>query len=230
MGCPDFVTCVASLAYLSQSSQILPTRRLSTGNKNLRYLGVCRMRFRILDDILSPLLRGLKKNGVLYRGVLYAGLMINEDGPKVLEFNARFGDPECQPVVMRLKSDLVPLLEATVERRLDRVEPEWYEESSVCVVLCSQGYPGSYEKGKEIRGLEKLQDWKQGAVFHAGTVKKDGRWLTSGGRVLGVTALGAGVKEATREVYRAVGEIEWEGMHYRKDIAHRALEGMKGEG
>ncbi len=185
---------------------------------------------RILDDILSPLLRGLKKNGVLYRGVLYAGLMINEDGPKVLEFNARFGDPECQPVVMRLKSDLVPLLEATVERRLDRVEPEWYEESSVCVVLCSQGYPGSYEKGKEIRGLEKLQDWKQGAVFHAGTVKKDGRWLTSGGRVLGVTALGAGVKEATREVYRAVGEIEWEGMHYRKDIAHRALEGMKGEG
>ncbi len=185
---------------------------------------------RILDDILSPLLRGLKKNGVLYRGVLYAGLMINEDGPKVLEFNARFGDPECQPVVMRLKSDLVPLLEATVERRLDRVEPEWYEESSVCVVLCSQGYPGSYEKGKEIRGLEKLQDWKQGAVFHAGTVKKDGRWLTSGGRVLGVTALGAGVKEATREVYRAVGKIEWEGMHYRKDIAHRALKGMKGEG
>ena len=178
---------------------------------------------RILDEILSPLLRGLKKRGVLYQGVLYAGLMINENGPKVLEFNARFGDPECQPVIMRLKSDLMPLLEATVERRLDRVDPEWYEESSVCVVLCSQGYPGSYEKGKEIRGLEKLKDWKRGAVFHAGTVKEDGRWLTSGGRVLGVTALGSNIEEAVGEVYQAVGKIRWEGMHYRKDVAQRAL-------
>lgn len=178
---------------------------------------------RILDEILSPLLRGLKKRGVLYQGVLYAGLMINENGPKVLEFNARFGDPECQPVIMRLKSDLMPLLEATVERRLDRVDPEWYEESSVCVVLCSPGYPGSYEKGKEIRGLEKLKDWKRGAVFHAGTVKEDGRWLTSGGRVLGVTALGSNIEEAVGEVYQAVGKIRWEGMHYRKDVAQRAL-------
>jgi phosphoribosylamine--glycine ligase len=183
---------------------------------------------RILNEILLPLLKGLTKRGIHYQGVLYAGLMINKDGPKVLEFNARFGDPECQPVMMRLKSDLVPLLEAAVEGRLDQVKPEWYEEMSVCVVLCSKGYPGSYEKGKEIRGLEKLQGWKRGAVFHAGTVKKDGQWLTAGGRVLSVTALGTSVKEATQEVYRAVGEIGWEGMHYRKDIAQRALRIISG--
>jgi len=178
---------------------------------------------RILDEILKPLLRGLRNKGVRYRGVIYVGLMITESGPKVLEFNARFGDPECQPIVMRLKSDLVPLLEAAIEGRLDQVKAEWHQDAAVCVVVCAQGYPGHYEKGREIRGLEKLQGWQRGFVFHAGTVEKQGRVLTSGGRVLGVTALGSDIQEAVREVYRAIGEIQWDGMHYRKDIAQRAL-------
>jgi phosphoribosylamine--glycine ligase len=186
------------------------------------------MQRRILDEVLSPLLTGLKNRGIHYRGVIYVGLMITKGGPKVLEFNARFGDPECQPMMMRLKSDLIPLLEATIDGKLDRVDAEWHEDAAVCVVLCSRGYPGSYEKGKRISGLEKLKDWQKGFVFHAGTERRDGHWFTSGGRVLGVTALGKGIEEAVREVYRAVGKIRWEGMHYRKDIAQRALKKAKG--
>ncbi|MBI4490799.1 MAG: phosphoribosylamine--glycine ligase [Deltaproteobacteria bacterium] len=182
----------------------------------------------ILDEILKPLLDGLKKKGILYRGLLYVGLMITDQGPKVLEFNARFGDPECQPVMMRLKSDLVSLLEATIEGRLDQVEAEWLQDAAVCIVLCAEGYPGSYEKGKEIRGLEKLKRWQRGFVFHAGTARKDGHWFTSGGRVLGVTAFGKSIEEAVREVYQGVSEISWEGMHYRKDIAQRALKEDEG--
>ncbi len=182
---------------------------------------------RIVDEILKPLLRGLSNKGVRYRGVIYVGLMITESGPRVLEFNVRFGDPECQPIVMRLKSDLVPLLEATIEGRVDQVKAAWHRDFGVCVVLCAEGYPGSYEKGREIRGLEKLRDWQRGFVFHAGTAEKRGRFLTSGGRVLGVTALGGDIKEAVQEVYRAVGEIQWDGMHYRKDIAQRALQRSK---
>jgi phosphoribosylamine--glycine ligase len=182
---------------------------------------------RILEEILKPLLRGLKARGVHYKGVIYVGLMITEAGPKVLEFNARFGDPECQPIVMRLKSDLVSLLEATIEGKLDGVSVKWHQDAAVCVVLCAGGYPGSYEKGKVIHGLEKLRDWQRGFVFHAGTVEKEGRVLTSGGRVLGVTALGSDIREAVREAYRAAGDIQWEGMHYRKDIARRALERKK---
>jgi phosphoribosylamine--glycine ligase len=178
---------------------------------------------RIMDEILKPLLAGLKKRGIVYRGTLYAGLMLTADGPKVLEFNARFGDPECQPLMVRLKSDLVPLIEATIEGRLDKVEAEWHDDPAVCVVLTAGGYPGDYVKGKEIRGLERLKDWQSGAVFHAGTVKKDGRWLTNGGRVLGVTARGRDIAAAAAEAYRAVAEIHWEGMHYRRDIAKKAL-------
>ncbi|MDO8700057.1 MAG: phosphoribosylamine--glycine ligase [Deltaproteobacteria bacterium] len=178
---------------------------------------------RIMDEVLTPLLAGLKQRGIRYRGVIYAGVMITKDDPKVLEFNARFGDPECQPIMMRLKSDIVPLLEATIDGKLDQVQPEWYDDPAVCVVLCAGGYPGSYDKGKEIRGLEKLKHWDKGFVFHAGTAKDDGRWITAGGRVLGVTARGTGVAEAVGEVYRAVGEISWDGIHYRKDIARRAL-------
>ncbi|MBI2351886.1 MAG: phosphoribosylamine--glycine ligase [Deltaproteobacteria bacterium] len=183
---------------------------------------------RLLDEILNPLLRGLKKKGVHYSGVIYVGLMIADDGPKVLEFNARFGDPECQPIMMRLKSDLVSLLEATIDGKLDQVEAEWRRDAAVCVVLSAKGYPGAYEKGQEIRGLEKLKHWQRGFVFHAGSAEKQGRFLTSGGRVLGVTALGTNIQEAVREVYRAIGEIEWDGMHYRRDIAQRALKRMKG--
>ena len=178
---------------------------------------------RISREILTPLLAGLKGRGIRYRGVIYVGLMITTDGPKVLEFNARFGDPECQPIMMRLKSDLIPLLEATIDGKLDQVNPEWYDDPAVCVVLCAGGYPGAYRKGQEIRGLNKLKDWANGFVFHAGTAKDEDRWVTTGGRVLGVTARGKNIAGAVKEVYRAIGEISWDGMHYRKDIAHRAL-------
>jgi phosphoribosylamine--glycine ligase len=178
---------------------------------------------RILREILAPLLAGLKKKSIRYRGVIYVGLMITEDGPKVLEFNARFGDPECQPIMMRLKSDLIPLLEATIDGKLNTVQPGWYDDPAVCVVLCANGYPGSYENGKKIIGLEKLRDWKNGFAFHAGTAKENNHWVTSGGRVLGVTARGTSIAAAVDEAYRAVGEISWDGMHYRRDIARRAL-------
>lgn len=178
---------------------------------------------RILDEILSPLLAGLKRKGIRYRGVLYVGLMITKDGPMVLEFNARFGDPECQPIMMRLKSDLVPLLEATIDDKLHLIQPQWHDDMAVCVVLCASGYPGSYGKGAEIHGLDRLKNWEKGFVFHAGTAKDNGRWVTSGGRVLGVTARGDTIENAVKEAYDAVGKISWNGMHYRKDIARRAL-------
>ncbi|HLN88401.1 MAG TPA: phosphoribosylamine--glycine ligase, partial [Candidatus Limnocylindrales bacterium] len=177
----------------------------------------------IRREVLIPLLAGLKKNHIRYRGVIYVGLMIDKDGPKVLEFNARFGDPECQPIMMRLKSDLIPLLEATIDGTLDQVQPEWYDAPAVCVVLTADGYPGAYQKGKEIHGLDKLKHWSDGFVFHAGTAKENNRWQTAGGRVLGVTARGKSIAGAVENVYRAVGKISWDGMHYRKDIAKRAL-------
>jgi phosphoribosylamine--glycine ligase len=182
-----------------------------------------RVQDRVLNEILIPLLSGLKKREICYRGLIYVGLMITENGAKVLEFNVRFGDPECQPIMMRLKSDLVPLLEATIDGKLDQVQPEWHDDAAVCVVLCARGYPGSYDKGSEIRGLEKLKNWEKGFVFHAGTSKKNGLWLTFGGRVLGVTARGTDIAEAVREAYDGVRKISWDGMHYRTDIGHRAL-------
>ncbi|HWP24589.1 MAG TPA: phosphoribosylamine--glycine ligase [Candidatus Binatia bacterium] len=178
---------------------------------------------RVLEEILDPLLVGLRKKNILYRGVLYVGLMITADGPKVLEFNARFGDPECQPIMMRLKSDLMPLMEATIDGKLDQAQAEWYDDAAVCVVLCAKGYPGSYDKGKPIHGLDELKHWREGFVFHAGTCREGGRWLTAGGRVLGVTARGATIGAAAAEAYRAVEKISWEGMHYRRDIAQRAI-------
>jgi phosphoribosylamine--glycine ligase len=186
------------------------------------------MHRRILDEILNLLLEGLKRKGIRYRGVLYVGLMITRDGPKVLEFNARFGDPECQPIMMRLKSDIVPLLEATIDGQLDQVRAEWYDDPAVCVVLCANGYPGAYDKGKEIHGLDKLKNWDKGFVFHAGTAKNDGRWITTGGRVLGVTARGKDVVSAVKNAYDGVSKISWDGMHYRKDIARRALAHVPG--
>ncbi len=181
------------------------------------------MHGRIINEIVYPLLTGLKKRNIRYRGVVYVGLMITASGPKVLEFNARFGDPECQPIMLRLKSDLVDLMEAVIDGKLDEVQADWHEDPAVCVVLAADGYPGTYAKGNEIRGLEKLRDWTNGFVFHAGTTRDNGRWTTAGGRVLGVTARGKTLDDAVRETYRAVGEISWAGMHYRKDIARRAL-------
>src|SRR5262244_1707240 len=186
------------------------------------------MHERILDEILKPLLAGLRNRGIRYRGVLYVGLMITKNAPKVLEFNVRFGDPECQPIMMRLKSDLVPLLEATIDGKLSQVQPEWHEDPAVCVVLSARGYPGSYDKGAQIRGLDKLVHWDKGFVFHAGTAKENGRWITSGGRVLGVTARGNDISNAVKNAYSAVSQINWDGMHYRRDIGHRALKTVSG--
>ena len=178
----------------------------------------------VVEQVFKPLAAGLKRRGLVYRGVLYAGLMITEDGPKVLEFNARFGDPECQPIMMRLESDLPSLLLATAEGRLREMKAEWTDRAAVCVVLASGGYPGEYETGMEMEGLEALDSWSNGYAFHAGTKRESGRWLTAGGRVLGVTALGDTIGEATREAYDGVSRISWDGMHYRRDIARRAMD------
>jgi phosphoribosylamine--glycine ligase len=125
--------------------------------------------------------------------------------------------------MMRLKSDLVPLLEATVDGKLHEASPQWHDEAAVCVVLCAAGYPGSYEKGKVIHGLDQLKNWSQGFVFHAGTGKENGRWITTGGRVLGVTTRGCDIADAVTNAYNAIKLISWDGMHFRTDIAHRAL-------
>lgn len=179
---------------------------------------------RIMREIMEPVVKGLHDLKLDYRGVLYAGLIITETGPKVLEFNARFGDPECQPLMLRLKSDLVELMEACIDGRLAEVAVEWDARAAACVVLAAGGYPGAYEKGKVIRGLDALRGWPNGVVFHAGTLRRDDTIVTNGGRVLGVSALGATVRDAVTEAYRAVEQIDWDGIHYRRDIGYRALE------
>ncbi len=177
----------------------------------------------VMEKIMIPTVRGMAQEGRKYRGVLYAGLMIQDEKPKVLEFNARFGDPETQPLLMRMKSDLVPVLEATIEGRLSKLKVQWDERPSVCVVMASGGYPGSYEKGKAISGLEEAAEVPDAFVFHAGTAFKEGRVVTSGGRVLGVTAIGKGIREAIAKAYEVVGKISWEGAHFRKDIGQKAV-------
>lgn len=172
--------------------------------------------------ILEPWLRGCAAEGIDFRGLLYPGVMLTKDGPKVLEFNARFGDPETQVYMMRLQNDLVDVLEASVDGTLDRIELKWDERAAVCVVMASGGYPGAIQKGFEIRGIDGADGSGNGAnvkVFHAGTTLKDGKVVTSGGRVLGVTALGATVKEAQALAYQAVERISFEGAQYRRDIA-----------
>jgi len=155
---------------------------------------------------------------------LYAGLMLTPAGPKVLEYNVRFGDPECQPTLMRLKGDLFELLLAAAERRLEEIGPlQWDPRPAVCVVMASEGYPGDYEKGKPIRGLEDAAALDDVKVFHAGTTTSDGQVLTSGGRVLGVTALGDTISAAKLQAYRAVKCIRWDGAWCRKDIADKAI-------
>ena len=179
---------------------------------------------RIMDEIMAPVVRALAERKIVYTGVLYAGLMITADGPKVLEFNCRFGDPECQALLMRFTGDLAAVMEAAADGRLAGTELSWDERAAVCVVLAAGGYPGNYERGKAISGLETLRDWRDGMVFHAGTMRRDGQVVTNGGRVLGVTALGADVTAAVAEAYRAVDRISWDGMHCRRDIGRRALE------
>ena len=177
----------------------------------------------IVQDVLTPVVQGLKYRNIVYKGVLYAGLMIRDGQAKVLEFNVRFGDPECQPLMLRLKSDLVEVMDAVIDERLDQVTLDWDDRSAVCVVLTAAGYPGSYEKGREIAGLEQFAAWKDGAVFHAGTKRQADALVTHGGRVLGVTATGTDINQAISTTYQAVQRISWPGMHYRRDIGQRAL-------
>jgi phosphoribosylamine--glycine ligase len=178
---------------------------------------------RIVREIMLPMLRWLKQRKIIYKGILYAGLMINQENIKVLEFNVRFGDPECQPLMLRLRSDLVDVMEAVIDERLAEVTLSWDTRPAVCVVLAAEGYPGTYETGKPISGLESLRTWKEGVVFHAGTVSAQGTCVTKGGRVLGVTAAGAALSDAIAAAYWAVGQISWPGMQYRRDIGQRAL-------
>jgi phosphoribosylamine---glycine ligase len=179
---------------------------------------------RIMREIMIPMVGGLAERKILYTGVLYAGIMITADGPKVLEFNVRFGDPECQVLLMRFNGDLAELMCAAVSGDLAGRTVSWESRAAACVVLAAAGYPGNYERGKPIQGLESLRGWRDGMVFHAGTRRRDGTVITNGGRVLGVTALGADVAAAVAEAYEAVARIEWDGMHYRRDIGGRALE------
>ncbi|MBF0558973.1 MAG: phosphoribosylamine--glycine ligase [Nitrospirae bacterium] len=179
----------------------------------------------VMEKIMQPTIDGLREEGIKYKGVLYAGLMIKDGNPSVLEFNCRLGDPETQPVLSRLDSDLMDIALAISDERLSELKVEWKKDSAVCVVLASGGYPGKYEKGKVISGLDKAAESDDVYVFHAGTAFNDGDIVTNGGRVLGVTATGANIKAAQELAYKAVGQIQFEGMHYRKDIADRALKG-----
>lgn len=172
------------------------------------------------EQVIEPIIKGLASEGYPYQGVLYAGLMITPDGIKVLEFNARFGDPETQVLMPMIKSDLLPLLEASANGNLKDAAVELNDGVCVCVVLASGGYPGSYEKGKEIEGLDNIKD---ALVFHAGTARKEEQIVTGGGRVLGVVSRGKDFRSAIESVYRQVENIYFEGMHYRRDIGHRAL-------
>lgn len=177
----------------------------------------------ILENVMTPVVKGMEKEGCPYKGILYAGLMMTNDGPKVLEFNCRFGDPEAQPLLVRMKTDIVPILEAAMDGSLASEKIEWDDRTSICVVISSEGYPGDYEKGREIRGLEKLEELEDVEVFHAGTALSNGKLVTSGGRVLGITALGDGIEKAIDSVYKALEYVSWEGAHYRHDIGAKAL-------
>jgi len=178
---------------------------------------------RIHEKILRPMIQGMGEEGRPYKGVLYAGLMIHNGHPRVLEFNARFGDPETQPVLMRMKGDIMPILEACIKGNLSGCKIEWDSRAAVCVVMSSKGYPGDYEKGKPISGLKEVSRMEDVFVFHAGTALKDDQIITNGGRVLGVTGLGKDIPRAIERTYQAVKKISWEGVHYRTDIGQKAL-------
>jgi len=177
----------------------------------------------VIDQIMVPAVNGMRADGIPYQGVLYAGLMITPNGPKTLEFNARFGDPETQPLMMRMQSDIVPIMEACADGTLESCSLEWKPETAVCVVMASEGYPGSYEKGRSIHGLDQANSLSGVTVFHAGTKQAGDDIVTSGGRVLGVTALGGNVEKAIEKAYQAVGKIQWQGVQFRKDIGQKAL-------
>lgn len=173
------------------------------------------------DGIIRPTIRAMAQEGRPFKGVLYFGLMLTPQGPKVLEYNARFGDPETQVVLPRLKTDIVDIFEAVIDERLDEINVEWEDNAAVCVVLASGGYPKSYRTGYEISGIDEVLKDPDMMVFHAGTKKVDGKYYTSGGRVLGITAIAKDLDTAVRKAYQSVGKIHFENMHYRRDIGRK---------
>jgi phosphoribosylamine---glycine ligase len=177
----------------------------------------------LVQHIALPVVAGMKAEGAEYKGILYCGLMMTARGPMVLEFNCRFGDPETQPILMRLESDLCEALEASIEGRVSDGDFRWSPDPAVCVVMASGGYPGTFEVGKRITGLDEAAKVEGVKIFHAGTTKHDDAYFTAGGRVLGVTARAADLTMAVQRAYEAVGRISFEGAHYRKDIAARAV-------
>ncbi|SNR82049.1 phosphoribosylamine--glycine ligase [Desulfurobacterium atlanticum] len=180
----------------------------------------------VQKKVIEPMIKGMKERGTPFKGILYAGIMITDDGIKTLEFNVRFGDPEAQVILRRLKNDFVDICFDTINGTLPE-NLNWDERTAICVVLASKGYPGKYEKGKEITGIDEAEKIDDVVVFHAGTAIKDGKLVTNGGRVLNVTAMGKDVKEAIKNVYNAVDKIHFDGMHFRKDIGAKALKRIK---
>ncbi len=178
---------------------------------------------RIMAEIIEPTVKGMVAEGRPYKGVLYAGLMITEEGPKLIEYNVRFGDPECQPLVMRLKSDLLEALLACADGRLDEIKLKWHKDAALLVVMAAEGYPGHYEKGTVINGVDKAESHKDVVVFHAGTARDNGALTANGGRVLGIGAMASSVKEAQKRAYKAVDEIDWPEGFCRRDIGWRAV-------
>ncbi|MBE9486187.1 MAG: phosphoribosylamine--glycine ligase [Chloroflexi bacterium] len=177
----------------------------------------------IVETIVKPTIAGMAADGCPYSGILYVGLMIKDGRPRVVEYNARFGDPEAQPLLMRMKSDIVPVLQACARGELQQDSIDWHDKSAVCVVMASGGYPAPFEKGFPIKGLNEAAQMEDLMVFHAGTALKEGQIVNNGGRVLGVTGLGNTVKSAIDKAYAGVDKISWDGVHFRKDIGARAL-------
>ena len=178
---------------------------------------------RVMDEIVLPTVKAMKARGTPFKGVLYAGLMIQDGAPKLIEYNVRFGDPEAQVLMMRLKSDLLPALLGTAQGRLGGMTLAWHEDAALCVVMAAEGYPGAYEKGTEIKGLDAASVEDDAVVFHAGTVRDGNRILATGGRVLGVTARGADIAQAQARAYAVVDTIDWPGGFCRRDIGWRAV-------
>ena len=178
---------------------------------------------RIMEEVMAPIVEAMEAEGCPFSGVLYAGLMIKNNKPSILEFNCRFGDPETQPIMVRLRSDLGKLLMATANGKLDQVRVDWNPRPAVCVVMASGGYPGSAKKGYPISGIESVENMDDLVVFHAGTKLVDGQWTNHGGRVLGVTGVGDTIEKAIAKAYAGVNGITWQDAQFRKDIAHRAL-------
>jgi len=185
------------------------------------------MRDWLVTHIARPVIAGMRAEGAEYKGILYCGIMMTATGPMVLEFNCRFGDPETQPILMRLESDLLEAMESSIAGRASDGDFRWSPDPAVCVVMASGGYPGAFEAGKPIFGIDEAERIYGVKVFHAGTNRRDNTFYTSGGRVLGVTARGQDLPEAVERAYDAVMKIRFEGMHYRKDIAARGLRHLR---